>query len=333
MKNLTILQTSDWHIGESRNTIPDYLARQRKAVNAIFRLAEEQRCDVVVIAGDLFHPFRKVQDGKLWYEVYSTEKDMLLRCLLKADKIGFKIVIINGNHDFTADTVTLLHWITLLVDSGKLKNVIIAEIEPKVVKIGDVNFGLIPFSHHMDSAATIKSWKNIPDLVCVGHEFLSGASTDTNYSTTKGAKLPILENVLAYMWGDIHKHQFIQGQDHAVYAGAPIQHTFGDDAKKGVVIWKNFRPKFYQIKSKPLVTVKEGEEIPVDAYVRVIATHSGIEVPDNCVKVEIDFAETEPISQNPDDLWQGLTEQLARQGLSALQQEEAVTLAKTLMAR
>ena len=333
MKPFCILQTGDLHIGESRNTIPDYLARQRKAVRAIFRTAEEYKCDVVVIAGDVFHPFRKVQDGKLWYEVYSAEKDMFLQCLLEADKSGFKIIIINGNHDLTSDTVTLLRHITLLVESKKLKNVVIAEIEPKLVQVGEFNFGLIPFSHHMDSAATIKGWRDIPNLICVGHEFLSGAVTDTNYSTTKGAKLPILDNVLAYMWGDIHKHQFIQGHDHAVYAGAPIQHNFGDDAKKGVVIWNNFRPKFVRIKSKPLVTVKDGEEIPTDAYVRVITKNSNAKLPDNCVKVEHDFGEATPIEQDPNDLWLGLTEQLAHQGVSQAHQKEAVSLAKDLMAR
>lgn len=327
---MKILHSADWHVGESKNIIPDYLARQRRCVKGIFKIAEREKCDVVVIAGDLFHPFRKVQDGTLWYEVYSAEKDMLLECLLAADQVGYQILIINGNHDLVHDKVTLLHYLTLLVEKGKLKNVTIAELEPKLIKIQDVNFGLIPYSHTMDSAATIKGWSDVENLVCVGHEWLAGATTDSNYSSAKGARLPIQDNVLAYMWGDVHKRQKIQGLSHARYCGSPLQHNFGDEPDKGVIIWDDFKPKFVRIPSKELVTVKEGEEIPTDKYVRMLTSRCDAQLPDNCVKVELAFAETDAVVMDDDDVWFGLTEQLAAQGLSAEQQNAAIELAKGL---
>lgn len=329
---MKILHTSDLHIGESKNIIPDYLARQRRVINSIFKLAEREAVDVVVIAGDLFHPFRKVQDGNLWYEVYSAEKDMLLECLLKADQVGYQILIINGNHDIVHDNVTLLHYLQLLVEKGKFQNVTIVELEPTIVQVQDINFGLIPYSHTMDSAATIRGWSDVENLVCVGHSWLAGATTDVNYTSSKGEKLPVQDNVLAYMWGDVHKSQVIQGIENALYCGAPMQHNFGDEPNKGVYIWDNFIPKFYPIRSKELITIKENEEIPTDKYVRMLTSRCDAQLPDNCVKVELAFDEvTETIDVDADDVWSGLPEQLAAQGLNTEQQTAAIELTRGLV--
>jgi DNA repair exonuclease SbcCD nuclease subunit len=132
------------------------------------------------------------------------------------------------------------------------------------------------------------------------------------------------------MWGDVHKRQKIQDLPHARYCGAPLQHNFGDEPDKGVYIWDNFKPKFVRIPSKELVTVKENEEIPTDKYVRMLTSRCDATLPDNCVKVELAFEQTAPILTDGDDVWVGLSEQLAAQGLSAEQQTAAIELTKSL---
>lgn len=99
--SLTIVMTSDWHIGEMI---------RKKQVQHIVELCNEQNPDLTVLVGDI-----------LDYEARFAEKDHIEEDLQKL-KAPLGVYMILGNHEYRANRFAKLRWfektgITLLVDS------------------------------------------------------------------------------------------------------------------------------------------------------------------------------------------------------------------------
>ena len=86
---MKILHTSDWHLGKRLNE-RERVGEQVEVMQEIVRLADEEKVDVVVVAGDLFDTFTPpVESIELLYRT--------LHCLAKG---GQRLVVaIAGNHD------------------------------------------------------------------------------------------------------------------------------------------------------------------------------------------------------------------------------------------
>ena len=84
---MRILHTADWHIGRTLHG-NDLHEEQKDVLEQIVTIANENKIDVIVIAGDLFdHPSPSAVSQKLCYD-----------CLNELGKIA-PVLIISGNHD------------------------------------------------------------------------------------------------------------------------------------------------------------------------------------------------------------------------------------------
>jgi DNA repair exonuclease SbcCD nuclease subunit len=88
---LRLLHTSDWQLGMTRHFLnadaqPRFDQERIDAVIKIAALAENERCDLVVVAGDIF-------------ESNYLDRSYLLRCLEALRHFRTPIVLVPGNHD------------------------------------------------------------------------------------------------------------------------------------------------------------------------------------------------------------------------------------------
>lgn len=339
---MRFLHTSDWHVGASK-FLPDYLDRQASVIDNIFDVAKKNDITTVVVAGDIFDddvPSRE-------------ERDLVQRKLIGYDQAGFNILVIPGNHDM-ADMrgYTAIHYLALLHDQGKFLNSTIVERTSYRI-IDDTLFILLchtPRHFKEDCEAAIEAVRNssvglkFKNVVVVVHETFRGSITDTNWRLKGGVDVPKLDyegedvsefEVTYVALGDIHIRQRMAPRTY--YCGAPLQVKFGDQWPKGVLIVDTDdpdNPVFEPIDSKQMVKATSFDDVPADAYVKVVTNKTevlGVARPENVMKVEFEKPQFEPVL----DLKANLSlHQLILEGVTqALENEDDLNIAKREIAK
>lgn len=262
---LTILHTSDWHLGHKL-----YGRERYEEFSAFLRWLEEQICqhevDILLIAGDIFDtsdPRHKAQE--LYYEFLSRVSRSCCR----------HVVIIAGNHDspsFINVPKALLsafrihvvgqacedlaeELIELRDDAGKVEALIAAVPylragELRRMKAGesmeDKNLQLIEgLRAHYEGVAQLgaKRQAELADeqggtvpLLAMGHLFAAGGQTVEddgvrdfavgNLLQISGANFPSELDYVAL--GHLHIPQVVGGFEHIRYSGSPLPMGFGE---------------------------------------------------------------------------------------------------------
>lgn len=86
---MRILHTADWHLGKKLDFF-NRLEEQRAVLNEMVQIAEEQKVDMVIVAGDLFDTFNPPNEAT----------ELLYKTLKKLAKNGkVPVIAIAGNHD------------------------------------------------------------------------------------------------------------------------------------------------------------------------------------------------------------------------------------------
>jgi len=295
---MKFLHTSDWHIGGSK-FLPDFLQRQSDMIDQVYEIAESNGVKVVVVAGDLFDAAEP--DGE--------ERDLLKTKLLQYDAAGFTTLLINGNHDQISMTGrTAIRYLSILSDHEKFHNSIVTE-STKYHQVDDTVFILLCHEPKQFKRDYMKAISDLRDasvkpeykhVILVCHETIKGAISDTNYRITTGDDVPLTDHgseiepldITYIALGDIHQKQRMAPRTY--YCGAPLQVKFGDKDKKGVLIVDTDdpdNPKFVPVKSKPLLKVTSLDNIPEDAYVKLVVSKLdgiGAKLPDSVIKQELD---------------------------------------------
>jgi DNA repair protein SbcD/Mre11 len=83
-----ILHTSDWHVGKVLKGV-HRLEEQRQVLGEVVQIAEQERVDLVLVAGDLFESSAPPPDAQSL--VWST--------VLALHDAGAEVIVISGNHD------------------------------------------------------------------------------------------------------------------------------------------------------------------------------------------------------------------------------------------
>lgn len=306
------IQTSDIHIGESRN-YEGYLERHRDVLWQILEHAEKKKLPLL-IPGDLFHRNdTRHEERRLAY-------DWL--CEMEARKIY--AVVTAGNHDHIGGTVTQLDPLLKM----PFKYVKIVGWEEEVIELG--NIGIIALSWHDYTEAQIQEvvsrlYPLIEEKeykIVMLHEFIYGSMMDNGKIITKGPKLPIsLPNIHYWALGDIHKHQ--PGTlPNSWYAGSPCQFKFDDVREKGIIkvdLPFKGKPTFIKLRFKPFITVKSVEEMTEDAYYHMVADAETVLAATNdkrVVRADCIHEETFAIQDSGYQLTDGLMDLLASKGIS-----------------
>lgn len=86
---MRILHTSDWHLGKSLEQV-NRIAEQREFIDCLCKTVEEQKIDLVLVAGDIYDTYNpSAAAEELFYEAIDRLNDKGKRA----------VVVIAGNHD------------------------------------------------------------------------------------------------------------------------------------------------------------------------------------------------------------------------------------------
>lgn len=320
---MRFIHTADWHIGAGRSYIPGSLERTMGVIDDIYDLAIKEGITTVVMAGDVFDSPNSSDD----------EKRALARKVLAYDAAGIATLMIPGNHDSVSATVSTLDHLETLTRSGRLTHSVVTQSTRLVIRDG---YGFLLFvnepwsavSRHVHAIRHGSLKQDLKGLIVVAHQTIKGSTTATGMQLPSGITFQPDKDVDYFAFGDLHVAQSLSPG--AWYSGSPLQINFGETGPSGVMIvdTQDFqRPRFHEIRSTRLMTVKSGDEVPTDAIVRVVYDERLLlagELPANVAKVvwqvaEIDLSDI----RSTEGLLSGLDEVLARHGLD----EEDVHLA------
>lgn len=292
-------------------------------IDDIYGLAIKEGIQVVVMAGDVFDSPNSPDE----------EKRALARKLLAYDAAGIATLMIPGNHDSVTATTSTLDHLETLTRAGKFHHSVVTQSTRLVVRDG---YGFLLFVNepwaavgkHIHAIQHGSMKQDLKGLIVVAHQTIKGSTTATGIQLPSGVTFQPSRDVQYFAFGDIHVPQAVDVA--AWYCGSPLQINFGETGPSGVLIvdTDDFqRPRFHEIKSTRLVTVKAGDAVPEDAIVRVVYDERLLlagELPANVAKVVWQVADVDLSDiRSADGLLSGLDEVLVRHGLN----EEDVVLA------
>ena len=253
-----ILCSADWHILLHKKKVP--YAWQEQRFKTMFRklIALEQRCDVHIIAGDIF-------DKK-------PEPDEICLFLSYINSVTIPTFIIPGNHEatkkgesffehFTQENAIKNEHVTVFTRNGR-------------ASVGQANFCFFPYGEMQKN--------NLPQYVggdiLVTHirgEVPPHVSPEYDFSRLSPWRLCLL--------GDLHfNHRY--GDTNCYYPGSPLNTTFDRDEKRqyGVDIYdfitdKDYRREFVDLGLPKLIRkrVAAGEPMPEDKVNHVVYEVTG----------------------------------------------------------
>ena len=253
-----ILCSADWHILLHKKKVP--YAWQEQRFKTMFRklIALEQRCDVHIIAGDIF-------DKK-------PEPDEICLFLSYINSVTIPTFIIPGNHEATKKGESFFEHFTQ-ENAIKNENVTVFTRNGRA-SVGQANFCFFPYGGMQKN--------NLPEYVggdiLVTHirgEVPPHVSPEYDFSRLAPWRLCLL--------GDLHfNHRY--GNTNCYYPGSPLNTTFDRDENRqyGVDIYdfindKDYRREFVDLELPKLIRkrVTAGEAMLEDKINHVVYEVTG----------------------------------------------------------
>ena len=244
---MRFLHIADLHLGKQMNDVT-LLADQEFILQQIAGIAEKERADAVLIAGDVYQRSSPQAEAMALFD----------RFVSALAEQGRKVFIISGNHDsaqrisyFSSLIRTSGVYVTEAFD-GRLQSVTVQDSE------GEIVIWMLPFlrpsqvkrflpeeriATYQDAAEAVLRQTPIDTgkrniLLC--HQFITGCETSDSEERAVGG----LDNIDAAVFdafdyvalGHIHKPQKV-GRDTLRYAGSPLKYSFSEAGhKKSAVI-------------------------------------------------------------------------------------------------
>lgn len=219
---LKILHSADWHMGAPFASISEeqrsFLRQGQLALpGKIARISQEENCDLVLLAGDVF-------DGKPSREVLSCVKAALAQC-------GVPVLISPGNHDFCGpDSVWQEEsWPeNVFIFSGNLESVTISTLDCRIYGAGYRSMDCPPLLQGFQARGQEK-WQIA---------LLHGDPVNRNSPYCPITMSQIRNSGLSYLaLGHIHKAQMIRGGNTlCAWPGCPMGRGWDETGEKGVCI-------------------------------------------------------------------------------------------------
>ena len=251
---MRIIHTSDWHIGRrfERESLAD---DQQAFMSWLAGFVDEERVDLVVIAGDIYDRSLPAEDAV----------DLLDRGLDAVRTAGAQVAMISGNHDsarrlgFGAGRQAL-GGVHVFADD---RNPPI----PRVLSFGDEQVALVAVPYldpHLaptprpadDGTPRAPTHQNVladgletgrlalatldpMPSIAIAHAYVSGAGLSDSERTLAigGADQvdpAVLDGFDYVALGHLHRPQRIGGTDTVAYSGSPLPYSFSEDHPKSV---------------------------------------------------------------------------------------------------
>lgn len=244
MIKYALFHTGDLHTGAFRY-LDNYLQRTALMFSEISRvvLAVEAEYRILAVVGDAF-------DRK---NINEEERNLLLSFLADMAEAGVHVIVLNGNHDYYTEELTLLGPAQQMARLSEYLHV--QTKTPGVFVIGDIGFGCVPCQQDMTTDQVTAYAKQLyvqarkpKFFYMLVHEAVHGAVNHKRTwkaSSDKYLKIPDLPFVTGWMLADIHERQQVHAR--AWYCGAPLQVKADESETCGILQWFGSRPKFHQL--------------------------------------------------------------------------------------
>ena len=255
---MRILHTSDWHLG-LRLSGCDRTDDLFNQVDRICQMAEENKCDVLLVAGDVF-----VNRGP---ETTKRLADLLSPYVRR----GLHVVLVRGNHD-KPDHFQMMR--ALLAIEGESERVHVAQTRG-IIEIQGIQFAVVPYPtpellepyretvvgaterHVVLSTAYAKLVRALAAMlkptmpaVFVGHVNVAGVTTPSEKELTYDEDirlgrqdLPLLNNLAYVALGHIHQCQAIEHTVPCWYSGSIDRMDMGERNDEKYVLLVDIPPK------------------------------------------------------------------------------------------
>lgn len=238
-----ILQTGDIHIGAIRNLLgqEEALRRARFIFAAIAETAKAERCDAVIIAGDLF-------DSKT---LPAEEREVVVQALIQLSSF-VDVYVISGNHDTLSESASHVNLLHVIAETQQLPHLHVASSTKESVWEATEGLFIVGASCHLsEDQAWVDNYTSTlrredGQYIFVGHASIRGcARNDKGWKPRNDDRALSLavasenEAVVYWCYGDIHMRQplpTLAAGAHGWYAGSPIQMNFGEESDRGCLI-------------------------------------------------------------------------------------------------
>ncbi len=281
---MRILHTSDWHVGK-RLMGRDRLAEQAEVLDEIVALCEEEKIELVLIAGDVFDTYMPSAEAE---ELFFSK----IKLVAGKDRA---VLVISGNHD---DGVRLCAVAPFSEEQGvyivgNARTAISTQKSARKIHPCASGKGYVIFENDRGEKAFIstlpypnearfkeeksdlpyvermKRWidegesGNVDKLpsVFMAHIFVAGgAVSDSEREIDLGGARAIPASALPksdyIALGHLHKKQKM-GEGHCYYSGSPLQYSFDERADKGVKVFDLTQNGVENLRDIPLTKGKK----------------------------------------------------------------------------
>lgn len=250
---MRILHTSDLHIGKRLNDV-NLIEDQKYVLEQIINIAENQKCDAVIIAGDVYDKSNPSAEAMTLFNDF----------LMSLSERKIPVYIISGNHD-SQERVAYFSGFArnmgVYISDGCKETPDVYTLEDEY---GKVNICLLPFIKPVEARRILpdrkietyedavrelisnveinESERNI--MVC--HQYVTGASLCDSEELAIGG----LDNISAELFdkfdyvamGHIHGPQKIE-RETLRYSGSPLKYSFSEANHKKSVTIADFKEK------------------------------------------------------------------------------------------
>ena len=304
---MKVMHTSDLHIG--RVLLEEsLLADQKHILNEIIRIAQQEKVEVLMIAGDIYDK-----------SIPSAEAVRLFNdFLVKLSELECDVLMIRGNHD-SADR---LNFGSRLFD--RLNIHIVSEYDGHISRFsrGNTEFYMLPFikPFHLKGYVSEEEYaliRNSNDMIkavldretvddkkvniLMMHRFvkagdklpeLSESESQLSVGTLDPVDSSLLDRFDYVALGHIHKPQIIK-KDTIRYSGTPMKYSFSEvDNENGVVIYDTNSYETRTIRLKPLREMRSLK----------VTYDEAMSLPDSDDLLRIELQDEPPVSNPLDNL-------------------------------
>jgi len=264
------------HIADTHIKNLKYHDEYRQIFNEIYRIAKEQKVDLIVHCGDIAHTKTQISPEFV---------DMAGEFFKNLAAIAPTHIIL-GNHDVNLKNDSRQDSISPIIKALNLPNLHLHKYSGEVEINNQFSLNVLSI---IDEDKWVKPSNSNKINIALFHGAISGIATDTGYQLESETHLVDVYDGHDYVFlGDIHKtNQFIDKEGKVRYPGSTVQQGFAETDDKGFLIWDikskdDFNCKHYAIPNpKPYINIylDSSGNVPDDsiifnARIRVIADKS-----------------------------------------------------------
>lgn len=200
----------------------------KKVFTSLFNKLSDIKPDVIFIGGDIVHTKTQgispevIEVLHWWFESLA--------------KIAPTHVIL-GNHDGLILNKNRQDAITPIVNALNNENIFLYKDS------GTYKTGIDGFNWCVYSCFDEENWNSVKPVdseINIGcfHGAVWGSKTDVDWELEGEVNLDFFDNCDFAFLGDIHKFQYLDEEKRIAYPGSTVQQNYGEDVKKGFLLWE-----------------------------------------------------------------------------------------------